>query len=169
MPSAKRVAILWEARNSNAETESATAQAAARNVGLAVERVPVESQAALNSVLKRLAAQAPDAIYVSFAAGVIASNRTAIAEFGLRHRVPVISGWGFMTEAGGLLSYAPDVPAMFRRSAYYVDRILKGVAPADLPIEQASKIELMVNLQTARRLGLNLPPDLLLRADRVIE
>jgi len=169
VPAAKRVAILWERRNSNAESESASARAAARNVGLGVEPVPIESQAGMNSALARLAARPPDALYVSFAAGVVAGNRTAIVEFGLRHRVPVISGWGFMTEAGGLFSYAPDVPAMFGRSAYYIDRILKGVAPADLPIEQAFKIELVVNLQTARRLGLTLPPDLLLRADRLID
>lgn len=106
---------------------------------------------------------------MSFAAGLIADNRTAIAQFGLRHRVPVISGWGFMTEAGGLLSYAPNILAMFRRSAYYVDRILKGAKPAELPIEQATTIDLTVNLSTARALGLTLPRELLLRADRVIE
>jgi putative ABC transport system substrate-binding protein len=169
VPRARRVAFLWELGNRNAQSESESAQAAARKVGLAVEPVPVQSQAQMNSALERLAGRPPDALYVSFAAGVIANNRTAIAEFGLRRRVPVISGWGFMTEAGGLFSYAPDVPEMFRRSAYYVDRILKGVAPADLPIEQATKIELVVNLRTARTLGLELPPDLLLRADRVIE
>ena len=169
VPAAKRVAFLWESDNRNARGESLSAQAAARSLGLGVETVAVDSQAGLNSALRRLARQPADALYVSFAAGVISANRTAIAEFGLDHRMPVISGWDFMTEAGGLFSYAPDVPAMFRRSAYYVDRILKGAKPAELPIERATKIELVVNLGTARRLGLTLPPDLLLRADRVIE
>jgi putative ABC transport system substrate-binding protein len=74
-----------------------------------------------------------------------------------------------MTEAGGLLGDSPDIQSMFRRSAYYVDRILKDAQPGELPIEQATKIELMINLRTARRLGLTMPPDLMLRADRVIE
>jgi putative ABC transport system substrate-binding protein len=169
LPKAKRIAILWERGNRNAQSESENAQAAARSVGLGVRLLPVKTQADLNLLLEHLATQPPDALYVSFTAGVISDNRTAMAEFGLRNRIAVISGRGFFTEAGGLLSYAPDIPAMFRRSAYYVDRILKGVAPADLPIEQATKIELVVNLRTARTLGLELPPDLLLRADRVIE
>jgi putative ABC transport system substrate-binding protein len=74
-----------------------------------------------------------------------------------------------MTEAGGLLGDSPDIQSTFRRSAYYVDRILKDAQPGELPIEQATKIELMINLRTARRLGLTMPPDLMLRADRVIE
>jgi putative ABC transport system substrate-binding protein len=169
VPAVKRVAILWELRNRNADIESDSARAAAEHAGLIAEPIAVSSQAELNSAFKRLAARRHDALYVSFAAGLIADNRTAIAQFGLRHRVPVISGWGFMTEAGGLLSYAPNVLAMFRRSAYYVERILKGAKPADLPIEQATTIDLTVNLSTARSLGLTLPRELLLRADRVID
>lgn len=169
VPAARRVAILWERGNPNALAESDSAAAAALSVGLSVESVQVQSQSEVNSAFERLAARVPDALYVCFTAGLVSSNRTAIAEFGLSHHVPVISGRDFITEAGGLLSYAPDVPAMFRRSAYYFDRILKGVAPIDLPIEQATKIELIINLRTARSLGLKLPPDLLLRADRVIE
>ncbi len=169
VPAAERVAILWERSNRNAQIESDSARAAAEGEALVAEAIPVDSQAELKSALVRLAVRPPDALYVSFAAGIVAGNRTAIAEFGLHHRVPVISGWSFMTEAGGLLSYAPDIPAMFRRSAYYVARILRGAGPADLPIEGASKIELVVNTTTARRLGLTLPPELLLRADRLIE
>jgi len=169
VPAVKRVAILWERNNRNAEIESDGARAAAGKAGLSAEAMPVASQAELSAALARLAPRGRDALYVSFAAGLISDNRTAIAQFGLRHRVPVISGWGFMTEAGGLLSYAPNVLAMFRRSAYYVDRILRGAKPAELPIEQATTIDLTVNLRTARRLGLTLPRELLLRADRVIE
>ena len=138
-------------------------------LGIRTDPVPVDSQSSLHAGLERIARARPDAIYMSFAAGVIARNRTTIAEFGLRHRLPVVSGWTFMTEAGGLLSYSPDIQAMFRRSAYYVDRIIKGAKPGELPIEQATKIELVVNLATARRLGITLPPDILLHADRVIE
>ncbi|MEJ2175404.1 MAG: ABC transporter substrate binding protein, partial [bacterium] len=154
-------------RESQIETE--VAQAAAAKLGIRADAIPVDSQVTLNLALERIAAELPDAIYVSFVAGVIARNRTAIAEFGLRHRLPLISAWAFMTEAGGLLSYSPDIQAMFRRSAYYVDRILKGAKPAELPIEQATKIELVVNAGTARKLGITLPPDIVLHADRVIE
>ena len=93
----------------------------------------------------------------------------ATVESALAHRVAVISAWSFMTDAGGLLSYAPDLPAVFRRAAYHVDRVLRGTQPSELPIEQPSKLELVINLDTARRLGLKLPQEILLRADRVIE
>ena len=118
----------------------------------------------MNAALERIARGRYDALYVSFTAGLIADNRSAIAALGLRHGLPVVSGWSFLTEAGGLLSYAPDIPDMFRRSAYYVDRILKGARPAELPIERATTIDLVINMATARALGLKLPPDLLLRA-----
>jgi putative tryptophan/tyrosine transport system substrate-binding protein len=169
VPTAKRVVFLSDRRNRNAQIEADSARAAAENVGIIPEAISVATQAELNSVLVQIAARPHDAMYVSFTAGVIADNRTAIVEFGLRHGIPVISGWGFMTEAGGLFSYAPDVPAMFRRSAYYVYRILNGANPADLPIERATSVTLLVNLSTARRLGLTLPTALLLRADRLIE
>ncbi len=169
VPTASRVAILSERSNRNAQIESENAQAAARSLGLNIQPTQVDSQAEMNAAFERLGAKPPDAIYVCFTAGLISSNRSAIAEFGLHRRVAVISGRDFITEAGGLLSYAPDIPAMFARSAYYFDRILKGAKPIELPIEQATKIELIVNLRTARALGLKLPPDLLLRADRVIE
>jgi putative ABC transport system substrate-binding protein len=169
VPKARRVAFLWDRSNREAQIEAEVAQAAAGKLGMRADLVSVDSQASLNAGLERIARVRPDAIYMSFAAGVIARNRSAIAEFGLRQRLPVISGWAFMTEAGGLLSYSPDIPAMFRRSAYYVDRILKGGQPGELPIEQATKIELVINLGTARKLGLTMPPEVMLHADRVIE
>lgn len=169
VPNARRVAFLWDRDNHEAKIEAQTAQQAARKIGIRTQSMPLDSQAALSASLERIARERPDAIYVCFAAGVVARNRTAIAEFGLRHRLPVVSGWAFMTEAGGLLSYSPDIQAIFRRSAYYVDRILKGAKPGDLPIEQATKIELVVNVGTARRLGIALPPAIMLHADRVIE
>lgn len=169
VPAARRVAFLWDRSNREAQIESMVAQAAARKLGIRADPVPVDTQVSLNRGLERIAREGFDAVYVSFAGGVILRNRTTIAEFGIRHRLPVISAWGFMTEAGGLLSYSPDIQSMFRRSAYYVNRILNGAQPAALPIEQATTIELMINLRTAHRLGITLPPDLLLRADRVIE
>ena len=169
VPNARRVSFLWDRTHRESQIEIEIALAAAVKLGIRADSIPIDSQITLNSALERIARQRPDAVYVSFVAGVIARNRTAIAEFGLRRRLPVISGWAFLTEAGALLSYAPDILAMFRRSAYYVDRILKGARPGELPIEQATKIELVINLGTARKLGITLPPDIMLHADRVIE
>ena len=169
VPKARRVAFLWDTTNRESQLEVETAQASAATLGIRTDSIPVNSQATLSGAFERIARDRPDALYVSFVAGVIARNRTTIAEFGIRHRLPVISGWSYITEAGGLLSYSPDIEAMFRRSAYYVDRILKGAQPGALPIEQATKIELVVNLGTARKLGITLPPEVLLHADRVIE
>jgi len=169
VPSAKRVVFLWDQRNHEAQNEAARALAAARKAGMQARSMPVATLADLHERFAQISAERPDALYVSFAAGIIAGSRTAIVEFALRHRLPLVSAWAFMTEAGGLLSYSPDIPTMFHRGAYYVDRILKGARPGELPIEQARKIELVINLRTARALGLKLSPDLLLRADRVIE
>ena len=92
-----------------------------------------------------------------------------IAELARRKRMPVVSAWRELPHAGGLLSYGTSVPAMFRRAAAYVDRILKGASPSDLPVEQATQFEFVINLKTAKALGLTIPPSMILRADHVIE
>lgn len=167
-PRAKSIAVLWDQENRNARIEGEAAMAAARKLSMTVRAVPLQREN-VDAALASLAARRPDSLYVSFGQGAVAENRTTIAEFGLRHRIPVISGWNFMTEGGALLSYAPDIPSMFRRGAYYVARLLRGAKAADLPVEQAREIELLVNLRTAKFIGLALPRSLLLRADRVIE
>lgn len=169
VPKAKNIAVLWDPRNANAGREAKTAIAAARALGMAPEPLPLSSDAALRAALQGLAKRKPDALYVAFEGGLVTSSRTLIADFGLKNRVPVISGWSFMTDAGGLLSYAPDIPATFRRGAYYVHRVLQGAKPQQLPIEQPTKIELVVNQNTAREIGVSLPRSILLRADRVVE
>jgi len=169
MPSATGLAIIWDPRNRVAGIAAQKVEQAARSAGMQTLPMPVESQPSLNRRLEEIADARPDALYVVLSTGVITQNRSAIVEVALAHRVAVISAWSFMTDAGGLLSYAPDLPAVFRRAAYHVDRVLRGTQPTELPIEQPSKLELVVNLGTARRLGLTLPPELLLRADRVID
>jgi len=96
-------------------------------------------------------------------------QRSAIAEFAVRHRIPTISGWEDFALDGNLMSYGPDLHYAFRQLATYVDRILKGASPADLPVQQPTRFQLIVNLRTAKALGLTIPPALLLRADRVVE
>ena len=92
-----------------------------------------------------------------------------LAELALKHRLPGIFWFKENVEAGGLMSYSADILDMYRRSAVYIDKILKGAKPADLPVEQASKYELVINLKTAKAFGLEIPPALLARADEVIE
>jgi len=169
VPKANGIAILWDPGNANARSEAAATIAAARSLGMAPQPLALTSDSALSDMLRDLTARKPDVLYVAFEGGLVARNRTLIAEFGVKNRVPVISGWSFMTEAGGLISYAPDIPAMFHRSAYYVHRILQGARPGQLPVEQPRKIELVLNQKTAREIGISFSQSILLRADRVIE
>ena len=97
------------------------------------------------------------------------AHREIIIELAARHRVPTIYPFNLFARAGGLVSYGPDILNLFQRAASYVDRILKGKAPGDLPVEQPIKYELIVNLKTAKALGIDIPPTLLARADEVIE
>jgi len=169
VPRAKRVAVLWDSRNLNARVESAATIEAVSRVGLKAESFPIGSDAELARFMSDLKSNRPDLLYVVFESGLVGNNRTYIAQAALEQRVPSVSGWSFFTEAGGLVSYAPDIPSMFRRSASYVDRILKGAKPADLPIELPRSVELVVNVKTAKALGIAIPQSFLVRADRVIE
>lgn len=169
VPRVKRVAVLSDARNSNSQAEARSALAAVSRLGLQVDLHASGSDAEVAAALARIATAKPQLAYVTFeGSGLASANRTSIAEFGLRHRTPVISGWHSLTEAGGLLSYAADIPAMFRRAANHVDRLLNGARPGELAIELPTKIDLVLNRRTAQALGLAFPQDMLLRAERVI-
>jgi putative ABC transport system substrate-binding protein len=115
-----------------------------------------------------VAAGGPDAVIV-VPARMINLNAKRIAEFLRERRLPAVSMWGSFAESGGLITYGPNIPAVIRRMATHVDKILKGARPGDLPIERPTRFELVVNLRTAKALGVPLPQSLLLRADRVIE
>jgi putative ABC transport system substrate-binding protein len=107
--------------------------------------------------------------FLAVASPLTRSQRTLLAELSLKHRLAGMFGTRENVEAGGLMSYATDLLELTRRAATYIDKILKGAKPADLPVEQASKYELVISLKTAKALGLTIPPSLLLRADHVIE
>jgi putative ABC transport system substrate-binding protein len=100
---------------------------------------------------------------------MLASQRTQVVELVGNSRLPAIYGQSEFVEAGGLMSYAPSYPDLFRRAATYVDKILKGAKPADLPVEQPTKFEFIINLKAAKQIGLTIPPNVLARADKVIK
>lgn len=169
VPALRRIAVLFDARNPNARAEAAAARRAASRLGLTTEEAALTSNLGLQTALDRWRADKPDALYVVFEEGIVVDNRSLLARFGLEHRVPTVSGWSSLTDAGALLSYAPDIAAIYRRSARHVDRILAGVRPADLPVEMSSTMELVINARTARVLGLGIPPTLARSADRFVE
>jgi putative ABC transport system substrate-binding protein len=169
LPRAKTIAVVSDAQNANATEEVRTALAAAGAFGLSARTYPVAREADLDEVLAQVAVARPDVLYIAFEGRLVAGNRHQFAQFALARRIALVAGWSRVTEVGGLLSYAPDIPIMFGRAASFVHRILAGERPEAMPIEQPTRIELVVNARTAKALGIVLPQAFLLRADRVIE
>jgi putative ABC transport system substrate-binding protein len=141
---------------------------AARQLALTVFFVPLDAAAQLDTALATVTRERADALWVS-STGPNILRRHEIAEFALRHRLLSVAGMREMAEAGSLLAYVPDYLGMFRRAPSHVDRIFKGAKPGDLPVEQVDRWSLVINLKTAKALGLKIPPALLLRADQVIK
>lgn len=168
MPELRRVAILAYPEHPGEHLERAYSQDTAKRLGIAIDYFPTSKIDDLNAALAGMAADPPQAISL-FADGFALQNRERIIGFAMEHRLPVVSGWPIFAESGALCTYGPDLRESYRRLAYYADRILKGAKPADLPIEQPSKFELVLNLKTATKLGMTIPHSLLARADAVIE
>jgi len=166
LPRASRVAILWNPTHVDSEVREL--EPAARSLGIKLQSVEARTPEELEAALLAAAAGGADAVMV-VPSRMINLNAKRIAEFARERRLPAVSMWGSFAEAGGLVTYGPDIPAMIRRMATHVDRILKGARPGDLPIERPTRFELVVNLRTAKALGVTLPQSLLVRADRVIE
>jgi len=164
LPGVSHVAILWGIGTAD---RTAPLSAAARSLKLQLQHLDVMNADFDGAFTTAKKAGAGAVMLVESPRTVV--NRARIAELGLKHRLPVMSQFSRLVEAGGLMSYGPDLSDLFGRAASYIDRILKGARPADLPIEQPTKYELVINLKTAKALGLTIPPSLLLRADQVIE
>ena len=140
---------------------------AARSFAVEPVTAPVHSDTEIESVIAALAQSEGGMIVMTDP--FTAVHRKIIVSLAARYRVPAVYPYHFFTVEGGLMSYGANVPDLFRRSASYVDRILSGVMPRDLPVQQPTKFEFVINLQTAKSLGLEIPPTLLARADQVIE
>ena len=168
LPHARRVTILWHETNPGAKLTFEDTRRAVEKVGLAFDVVGVSAPDQLESAIERIAKGRPDALVIVHDILTV-SQRATIAQTALKHRLATICASSPFVDAGGLLAYGPNLPAMFKRAAVFVDKILRGAKAADVPIEQPTKFELRVNLRTAKALGLTIPPSLLLRADDVIQ
>ncbi len=165
LPKLSRVAVLWdETPNSRISVEEV--ETAAPGLGITIHRVSVRNP---NELDRAFSVARRDRALIVVASPALFTERKRIADLALKHRLPTAVGGREFAEAGGLFSYAVRFPDLFRRAALYVDKILKGAKPADLPIEQPTEFELVINLRTAQALGLTIPQSLLQRADQVIE
>jgi putative ABC transport system substrate-binding protein len=167
-PKVSRVAVLFHPTYDGGVQLKAS-EVAARALGVRLQTVKVERPDDFVAAFAEVRKNRAEALVVS-SSGLFYTQRTRLVEFAAKHRLPTIYHQSeFVVDSGGLMSYGPDFRDLFRRSATYVDKILKGAKPADLPVEQPTKFELVINMKTAKALGLTMPQSLLLRADEVIE
>jgi len=167
VPRLRRLAIMFNVGNAQPVLEMGETQAAARMLGLEVVPLVIQRAEDIAPAFQALKTRA-DALYVAVDQLIVA-NRTGILTSALSARLPTIFSAGDFVKAGALMSYGPSYTERFRRAADYVDKILHGTKPGDLPVGQPTKFELVINLKTAKALGLTIPPSLLQRADQVIE
>jgi putative ABC transport system substrate-binding protein len=164
-PRLTRVAILWDPSGAD---QFKAADSAARSLGIHVQSLEIRHPGGLPGAFALAAKERADAVFVVTTA-VFFRERVRLSRLAIDNRLPAVYALREFAEAGGLLSYGTNLPEMFRRAAVYVDRIFKGAKPADLPMEQPTKFELVINTKTASALHLTIPPSLLLRADQVIQ
>lgn len=168
IPALSRVAVLWDATEPVRRRQVEEAKGAAPKVGVQLLVLDVRSPADLEGAFAAMTRERAGAVLVE-ASSMLAGNRARVAELAVRSRLPTIGWFGSMADDGFLIGFGPNLREQYRRSTYFVDRILKGAVPADLPVEQPITFELVINLKTAGALGVTIPPSVLLRADRVIE
>jgi putative ABC transport system substrate-binding protein len=166
VPSLTRVAVLWNPDHPDGEYRNA--EAAARRLGIHIQSLEVRRLADFDGAFEAATRARAEALMV-VSSRFMNLNRARILEFAHKERLPLVTGWGPWARAGGLMSYGPDLDVLVRRAATHVDKILKGAKPAELPVEQPTKFELVINLRTAKVLGLTIRQSLLARADQIIE
>ena len=168
IPGASRVAVLWDPTNQFESLTFRGLQPAAQALGVVLHSFEVHEPEGLEKAFAAIRSKGVDALYVS-EGHLNWAHRTRILGFAAEARIPAIYGLQQFAEGGGLMAYSASITDLYRRSATYLAKILKGAKPADLPVEQPTKFELVINLKTAKALGLTIPQSILLRADQVIE
>jgi putative ABC transport system substrate-binding protein len=166
VPGVRRVGVVWDDRV--AGLQFAATEVSARVADIVVHRAPLRNEHEVDDVFKRAMEARSQAILILTSPVVLRVQRR-LAELAVQHRLATVSGFSTFPDDGGLMAFGPNFPAMFRQMAGYVDRILRGAKAGDLPVERPAKFELVINLKTAKALGLTIPPSLLARADQVIE
>jgi len=166
VPTVARLAVLWDATIGT--VQFGATETAARPSGVTLESFPIRNVEDIKDAIERAARERVHGLVV-LTSPLIFNQRSQIADLALKTRLPTISLFNSFPKVGGLIAYGPSLALMFKRAASYVDRILSGANPGELPIERPSKFELVINLKTAGALGLTVPPTLLARADEVIE
>ena len=161
-----RVAVIWNPNH--VDDEYREIEAAGRTLGVHVLSAEVLDGPQLERAFDAILASKPDGL-MAVSSRLIVRLRSAIVDFAAKHRLALAGGWGLWAETGALLSYGPDLDVMVRRAVGYVDRIVNGARPGDLPIEQPTKFELVVNLKAATALGVTVPPSLLAQATRIVQ
>jgi len=168
LPRAARVAVLWNPGNLEAKLQRQPLEAAAQAQGIRLRFVEARLPGQIELAFTVMARERADVVLVS-ADPMLTSEYRRVVELAARTRLPAVYPFRSAAEAGGLMSYGTDLSAVYRSAATYVDKILSGAKPADLPVQQPTKFELVINMKTANALGLTIPPTVLLRADQVLE
>jgi putative ABC transport system substrate-binding protein len=165
-PAISRVGVLWNP--DHIDPEYRESQGAGRTLGVEIHSLEVRGPGDLDRAFRAAVGARVEAIVV-VSSRLMLVNQQPITELATRHRMLLVGGWGAWPQAGALFSYGPDLDVLVRQAATHVDKVLKGARPGDIPIVQPTKFELIINLRTAKALGLTIPPSLLQRADQVIE
>jgi putative tryptophan/tyrosine transport system substrate-binding protein len=168
VPSISRVAVLWDSANAHEVFGLGEAQVVAQELGVTLQPLEVRSPEAFEEAFTAMARESADGLFV-FENATNTNYRKRLVELAAKMRLPAMYGLREYVEAGGLMSYGPSLLNNYRRAAVFVDKILKGVKPADLPVEQPSIFELVINLKAAQSLGLTIPPSVLFRAGEVLQ
>jgi putative ABC transport system substrate-binding protein len=168
VPKVSRVAVLWNPTNAVKVLELKSTEVAAKALGVTVTSFEVRAPTDFGRAFAAIGREHPTAL-ITLTDPLTLGHQKQIAEFAAKSRLPMIAENREFAEAGGLMTYGPNLLDLWRRAATYVDKILKGAKPADLPVEQPTKFELVINLKTAKALGLTIPQSILLRADEVIQ
>jgi len=166
-PKVARVAFLWESGSTGENLPLTEMEAAAKALGLKLQSLQVRSLDDFDGAFARAKREGAQAL-ITFSRPLVNTQQRQVLDFAAKNRLPAIYHTSEFVEAGGLMSYAPNFTDLFRRAADFVDKILKGTKPAEIPVEQPMKFEFIVNLKAAKQIGVTIPPNVLVRADRVI-